>query len=199
MNFTSFRLNGWTDLSDRLQVGAMYENTWKDYTRSDYYTRSTLNINSYFRNKVVAQAQYRLTDKFNLTAGGWAEFIHLKSDDKTDNQVPVGGNFMAYYQLIKKNWMRLTYDCSVEYPDQSLSSDYGYFTDSLTWTGGNPSLRTNVMHNIACWIDLWWCFNLQTDYVYSPNRFATIAEVREGTLPGGSCGQYAAFISQITA
>lgn len=199
MNFTRFRLGGWTTFfNDKLQIAAGYENTWKDYTRSDYYTHDKLNSNSYLRNKVWATIGYRFSNSFNVNIGSWVECVKLKSENKKENQIPTGGNFMAYYQLMKKNWMRLTYDCMVEYPDQGLSSEYGYFTDSLTWNGGNPLLKTNVVHNLSFWIDLWWCFNFQTGYVYSPNRFATIAEIREGSLPGYSYGKYAAYISQNT-
>lgn len=199
MNYTRFRLSGWTTFfNDKLQISAGYENTWKDYTRSDYYTHDKLNSNSYLRNKLWTTIGYRFSKSFNVNLGGWAEHVRLKSEDVKEAQIPAGGNFMAYYQLTKKNWMRLTYDCAVDYPDQGLSSEYGYFTDSLTWNGGNPLLKTNIVHKISFWIDLWRCFNFQTGYVYSPNRFATIGEIREGNLPGGAHGQYAAFISQNT-
>ncbi len=200
MHFTRFRLGGWTSLANgHVTLSAGYENTWKSYKRKDYDSESLLNKNNYLRNKLWATFSYRFDNNSQLMLSGWAEHITLNNASETKRQVPVGGNFMAYYQLSRKNWMRLKYDCSTEYPDQALSSEYGYFTDSLNWTGGNPWLKTNVTHRINYWIDLWWCFNFQCGYVYSPNTFNSIVEIRQGTLPNGGYGNYAASIYQNTS
>jgi len=199
MNYTRFRLNGWTELCENhLTLNAGYINTWKEYSRKDYDSRQELNSNSYLRNQLWANVSWRFNNNARLTVGGWAEHVHAKSNGTSDNQVPFGGNFMAFYQLSKKNWMRLNYNCNVDYPDQGLSSEYGYFTDSLTWSGGNPKIKTSVRHDIHFWIDLWWCFNFQTGYIYAPNVFNSIAEVREGTLSNGQYGTYVAYQWQNT-
>lgn len=199
MDFTRFRLSGWTNFANaHATLSAGYENTWKSYKRKEEENDQLLNSNSYFRNRLWASVSYRFDNNAQLMLSGWAEHVRLKSAEETKNQVPVGGSFMAYYQLSRKNWMRLNYDCSTEYPDRGMSSEYGYFTDSLTWSGGNPWLKTNLTHRINYWIDLWWCFNFQTGYVYSPNTFNTIEEVREGTLANGMPGKYVASTYQNT-
>ncbi len=198
-HFMRYRLSGWTRvLKERMSVGAGYEYTWKTYNRQDRNTHAELNENSYFRNKLWASQTYTFPNdmRFRLTA--WAEQIHLKSGNKTDNQLPVGGNMMFYTKLNKKNWLRLNYDCGVEYPDRSLSSNYGYFTDSLSYVGGNPWLKSSVTHNFSLWLDLWECFNFQSGYTLSPNRFCNITELRTGQLPSGENGNYAAYIPQNT-
>jgi hypothetical protein len=199
MNYTRFRLSGWMDLTGNgLTLSAGYINTWKDYTRRDYYSRKKLNGNSYLRDKLWATISRRFSDKAQISLTGWAEQVHLENDGQKKNQLPLGGNAMVFYRLSAKNWMRLNYDCNVEYPDQGRSTAYGYFTDSLTWTGGNPWLKSNVSHDIRFWIDLWRCFNFQTGYIFSPNRFCSIGEAREGTLPSGAQGTYASYVYQNT-
>lgn len=199
MNFTRFRISGWTNFANgHLTLNAGYENTWKSYKREDNDTGEKLNTNSYLRNRLWASLNWRFDNNAQLMFSGWAEHVGLNNNHAKKTQVPVGGSFMAYYQLTRRNWMRLNYDCSTSYPDQNLSSEYGYFTDSLSWVGGNPWLKTNVTHRINYWIDLWWCFNFQTGYVYSPNSFNSIAEIREGTLPSGVPGKYVASVFQNT-
>ena len=163
MNFTRFRISGWTNfVNGHLTLNAGYENTWKSYKREDHDTGEKLNTNSYLRNRLWASLNWRFDNNAQLMFSGWAEHVGLNNNHAKKTQVPVGGSFMAYYQLTRRNWMRLNYDCSTSYPDQNLSSEYGYFTDSLSWVGGNPWLKTNVTHRINYWIDLWWCFNFQT-------------------------------------
>lgn len=199
MHFTRFRLSGGTNLDNgHITLNAGYENTWKSYKRNDSENDELLNENSYLRNRFWAAINYRFGNNAQLMFSGWAEHIRLTNGGETKRQVPVGGNFMAFYQLSRKNWMRLNYDCSTAYPDQALSSEYGYFTDSLNWSGGNPWLKTSVTHRINYWIDLWWCFNFLCGYVYSPNSFNSIAEIRQGDLPDGGIGKYVANIYQNT-
>lgn len=163
MNFTRFRISGWTNFANgHLTLNAGYENTWKSYKREDNDTGEKLNTNSYLRNRLWASLNWHFDNNAQLMFSGWAEHVGLNNNHAKKTQVPVGGSFMAYYQLTRRNWMRLNYDCSTSYPDQNLSSEYGYFTDSLSWVGGNPWLKTNVTHRINYWIDLWWCFNFQT-------------------------------------
>lgn len=199
MDFTRFRLSANTDFADgHLALSAGYINTWKSYERRDYETYALLNSNSYLRNQLWTAASCRLKNNTELSVSAWAEHVHLKDGDKERTQIPVGGSFMAYYKFTSKNWMRLNYYCSTEYPDQSLSSQYGYFTDSLNWVGGNPWLKTNVTHRVNFWIDLWQCLNFQAGFVLSPNSFSSIVEIREGVLPGGATGKYAASVFQNT-
>lgn len=198
-DYTRFRMYGWTQMdSSRLTLNFGYTNTWKKYKREAYVTGEELNSNSYFRNYLYAGFNYKMDNGMQFGLTGWAEHIHVKSNSITDNQMPFGGRAMIFYRMSKKNWMRLNYNCSVSYPDFNLSSEYGYFTDSLTWTGGNPLLKTSVTHDLRYWIDLWWCFNFQTGVIYSPNSFASITELREGTLSTGQHGKYAATIWQNT-
>lgn len=199
MNFARLRINGWMrTMNNKLYLSAGYVGTWKSYRRKDYNTHEVLNTNSYLRNKLWATASYSFDNGIQLSSTFWAEHINLKSGDQTNIQIPVGGNLMLYKKLKGYNWIRLNYDCYVQYPDQSLSTQYGYFTDSLTWRGGNPWLKSNISHDIRIWFDAWRCFNVQAGIILSPNRFCSIAESREGILPSGNKGFYASYTYQNT-
>lgn len=191
-NFLRYRLSGWTRLADRrLYLSTNYIGTWKSYSRRNYTTHEKLNSNGYLRNRLSGTMSYTFARNAQMSATVWAEHIHLMSGNQVGNQIPVGGNLMFFQKLKGKNWIRLNYDCSVEYPDQTISTEYGYFIDSLTWSGGNPWLKSNVGHHFRIWFDAWNCFNIQAGCTLSPNRFCPITEVAEGILPSGTIGTYA--------
>lgn len=193
MNYTRFRAEASSNfLNYTLFISGGYANTWKDYSRRGYDMRDMLNANSYYRNKVWAQVSYWPWHNTNVKLGGWLEQIHLKSNGARDNQLPYGFNALFYQKLSPKNWLRMNYNCNINYPDQTASSSYGYFVDSLIWSGGNPFLRSSVRHDVRLTVDLWQLLNLQVGYVNSPNTFANISEEREGMLPSGVEGKYVA-------
>ena len=198
-HFLRYRLSGWTNMvNDRLNLSGGYILTWKSYTRKDYHSGLVLNSNSYLRNKLWVTSTYSFSNAVKFSLSAWAEHIRLKNRNHTENQLPVGGNLMMYYQLSKKNWLRFNYDCYVEYPTQELSTSYGYFTDSLTYRTGNPWLKSNLTHDFRFWLDMWWCFNVQGGYKIAPNKFCSIVELRDGTLSNGSQGLFAANVPQNT-
>lgn len=198
-HFFRYRLSGWTMMAnERLNLSGGYALTRKSYTRMDYYTGLELNSNSYLRNRLWVASTYSFCNDAKISLSAWAEHIHIKSGDNTENQLPVGGNLMVYYQLSKKNWIRFNYDCYVEYPNQELSNSYEYFTDSLTCMVGNPWLKSNITHDFRFWLDMWWCFNIQGGYNVAPNRICSIAELRDGILPGGVHGIFAAYVPRNT-
>lgn len=184
--------------NSKLTLNAAYIFTLKDYKLFNGYTASTLNQNRYIRNNFSFAVAYNFRNNSSLALSYWAEVVSIKSNGTKATQCPMGGNFMFFYKLSRCNWFRLNYDCSVNYPDQGMSSSYGYFTDSLTWTGGNPWLKTSVKHNVRGWLDMWNCFNFQAGYIYAPNNINSITLLRYGTLPSGVQGNYAANVYENT-
>lgn len=192
MHYLSYGLDGWTRTgsNEKLYLSAGYVGTWKSYLRRDRNTDAELNSNSYLRNRLLATSSYSFTPKITLSATAWIEHVHSKSGSLTDNSLPFGGNMMLFFRLSNTNYMRFNYDCNVAYPDQEMSSNYAYFTDSLTMNSGNPLLKSNVTHNFRFWFDAWNCFNVQTGFSFSPNTFTYIVDTAEGTLPSGQHGNY---------
>jgi hypothetical protein len=200
MHYMSYGLDGWTRLgkNEELYLGAGYVGTWKSYLRRDRNTHAELNSNSYLRNRVWGTTSYSFTPKMTLSATGWIELVHSKSGTLKDNTLPFGGNMMYFVRLTKTKWIRFNYDCNVAYPDQGMSSDYAYFTDSLTMNTGNPLLKSNVTHNFRLWFDAWNCFNVQTGVTLSPHSFNYLADMAEGTLPTGQYSKYVKYAWQNT-
>ena len=195
MNYTRFRSSAWRSfLDNHLNLSFGYQNTWKDYKREDFDTRNQLNANGFLRNKVWFNlfSRFGASEKNNASLSGSAEQIHVRSNGKSEDQMAWSANAMYWRKLTEKNWIRFNYDCDVSYPNQEQTSSYGFFTDSLTWSGGNPFLRSDITHQVRMWFDAWWCFNVQAGVIYAPNMIDGITELRHGMLPSGVHGNYIA-------
>ena len=207
MHFTRFRSEArrnWYE--NRLQLRFGYHNTWKDYERCDYDSRRQLNTNGFLRNNGWFNLWGRLDSIGHNTAsvGGRLEQIHvwsrsatqrdacLSKNSQKDNQLVWSVSAMYWHKLTAKNWIRFNYDYGISHPNQSQTSAYGYFTDSLTWSGGNPFLRPNVSHQWKVWFDAWWCFNAQAGVTYAPHTITSFTEIRHGLLPSGMEGDFVA-------
>ena len=200
MNYFRYALNGETWLlNNKVNVAAAYMLTFKNYERSDHDTDRLLNKNHYWRNLFSASTTYDFTTNPCASISGWVELVREKMGETVYHDHPFGGSMMLFYRYGNKgNWLRFNYDCNVEYPDQSSSSSYGYFTDSLTWVSGNPALKTGVVHTFRFWADFLRTFNLQCGVKYAPKAFCSIHEARYGNLANGMESYYSASCMQNT-
>lgn len=183
---------------NKFYVSVGHNFTWKDYEQDDRLTDLMLSKNKYLRNELWTWMSYRIKDGTDLNFSASMEHVHTQSNTYNENDMVYKLSGMFYHRWNKWLWMRLNYWCNVSHPQLNQVSEYGYFTDSLTWYKGNTSLKTNVNHSGRIWLDFFNLFNIQGGFNYSPNSFCTIAEEREGILPSGINGYYVAYTPQNT-
>lgn len=184
--------------NNRFYFSAGYNFTWKDYEQEDRLTGNLLSENSYHRNEIWTWLSYRIKDGTDLNFSASAEHVKTHTASYEDKNMVYKFSGMFYHRWNKKIWMRLNYWCNTSYPQLDQVTEYGYFTDSLTWSGGNPALRTQVYHSGRLWVDFFNLFNIQTGYNYSPNQFSNIIGRGEGTLPSGENGAYITYTPENT-
>ena len=184
--------------NNRFYFSAGYNFTWKDYEQEDRLTRNLLSENAYHRNEIWTWLSYRIKDGTDLNFSASAEHVKTHTASYEDKNMVYKFSGMFYHRWNKKIWMRLNYWCNTSYPQLDQVTEYGYFTDSLTWSGGKPALRTQVYHSGRLWVDFFNLFNIQTGYNYSPNQFSNIIGRGEGTLPSGENGAYITYTPENT-
>lgn len=186
-------------LGNKLYVSAGYNFTLKDYSQKDRTTGSVLGENKYLRNEFWTWMSYRLDDATDMNFTASAERIHAKSLNYEDRNwvYNLGGKF--YHKWSKWLWMRLNYSTSITHPQLDQVTEHGYFTDSLSWRGGNPSLRSQVCHVGKVFLEFFSLFNIEAGYSFSGNLFSTITDVGEGVLPSGVYGRYVTYVPQNTS
>lgn len=180
-------------------VSAGYNFTWKDYSQKDRMTNCLLSENSYKRNEFWTWMSYHFNEDTDLNFSASAQHIHTESADYEDNNMMYKLSGMLYHRWNKWLWMRFNYSANVAYPQLDQVSNYGFFTDSLNWKGGNPALKTQIYHSCKLRADFFNMFNIQAGYNYSPNLFANITDVGEGVLPSGEYGRYITNMPQNTS
>jgi hypothetical protein len=184
--------------NEKFYVSAGYNFTWKDYEQKDRTTEAMLSENKYIRNEFWTWMSYRIKDGTDLNFSASVEHVHTKSNTYNDNDFIYKFSGMFFHRWNKWLWMRLNYWCDVSHPQLNQVSEYGYFTDSLTWCQGNPALKTNVNHSGRIWLDFFKLFNIQGGFSYSPNSISTVADISRGVLPSGNEGYYITYIPQNT-
>ncbi len=174
----------------RFYVSAGYNFTLKKYEQTDRPTGSLLSRNKYLRNEFWTWASYRFSNSTDLNFSASAERVSSESSSTSDANwiYNLGGKF--YHRWNKWLWMRLTHSTGISHPQLDQVTEYGYFTDSLTWQGGNPSLRTQAFHTSKLYLDFFNFFNLEAGYSFSNNLMTNVTGMGEGQLPSGQWGGY---------
>ena len=177
-------------LNNKFYVSAGYNFTWKNYEQKNRKTEDLLSENTYKRNEFWTWLSYRIKDGTDLNFSASAEHVHTESRSYEDNNMVYKLSGMFYHKWNKWLWMRLNYWCNITHPQLDQVTEYGYFSDSLTYRSGNPALRTQVYHSTRLWLDFFNTFNIQAGYNYSPNMFSTVIEPGEGLMSTGEHGSY---------
>lgn len=185
-------------LNNKLYVSAGYNFTWKDYEQKDRQTGDMLSENTYLRNEFWTWLSYRINDGTDINFSASAENVHTKSRSYEDDNMVYKLSGMFYHKWNKWLWTRFNYWCNITHPQLDQVTEYGYFSDSLTYRRGNPALRTQVYHSTRLWLDFFKTFNIQAGYNYSPNMFATVIEPGEGPLSTGEYGTFITYMPQNT-
>lgn len=99
----------------------------------------------------------------------------------------------------KGGYVSINYERSIRNPLSQSRQDYGQFTDSLTWSGGNPFLRSSTDN----WISLYSSaldntLSIRGYLSINPAEINNIVEERTGMRPDGTMGPYIAIQPQNT-
>ena len=181
---------------NKLSLNVGYENNWRKYHawRLDNDVSLTSSVEQ--RNRWYANMSYRITESTMLRFNGGLTLTGNRTGAIRDNQTLYSiGAYLS--QEFKNGSVDLSYSRSVLNPSAQDMRDYGQFTDSLTWIGGNPHLKSVESNYMSAWLS-WKDFFVSASCVITPEHIASIVEPRTGILPGGSEGQYYAFQPQNT-
>ncbi len=183
-------------LKDKIYWALGYNDLWKSYVQKRKETREDLSNYSLKQSTVWSYASYNFTDKANLGINASITTNKTKGDQAKDRYLSWAGS-LTYYQKMKHNqWLRVNYSCSVSNPDLSQVTSYGQFSDSLTWSGGNPQLRSSVFHYARIQYYFLKCLTFTLEDRYKPRTFDNITTLEYGELQNGQDGYYAATMPQ---
>ena len=82
--------------------------------------------------------------------------------------------------------MRLNYTMDARYASLSNLQDYGQFTDSLIYTGGNPRLKPSLDHTVTLSTTLFGSLSAQAGYTRGSNYVDHFYRPAYGIIPSGA-------------
>ena len=183
-------------LDNKLTLNIGYENNWRKYHAWCLETDASLTSSVERRHRWYANLSYRISKSTMVRINGGMTFTNSRSGQICETQTLYSlGAYLS--QDFKDGFFNITYKRDVSNPSAQQMRDYGQFTDSLTWSGGNPRLKSVESNNISTFI-LWKIFNISSSCTITPRKISDIVEPSTGILPSGANGSYYAFQPQNT-
>ncbi len=157
--------------------------TIANYKNRNRISGQMLTDNSLLQNNLIAALQFFIGRSMAMTlTGGLYTYRNSEGDDHITRFAPrVTVNW--FWQPAQNFIARFNYSLSSEMPGLSLVSDFGQYTDSLTYQMGNPLLKPITNHNLSLTLTFWRSFNLTASYYHGTNCYSNIAEVEHGETP----------------
>lgn len=134
------------------------------YTQTRRETGLELSHNSVIDNKFFVNAGYFPHPKLSMFLYGGFQLYRNSFDGEAATDVTP--RIMAHinYRPSEKFYTRLSYYYSPSLPGIGTITDYGSFTDSLTYQSGNPLLHGETMNQVNLLVSLGGNLNLQARY-----------------------------------
>lgn len=166
---------------------------WSNYRENRTETSELLSKSHDIRNTLNVSLSYYLSNKLSCGLNAGFDYIKSSSLGIDDSRVsPTFAGFLAWYPN-RNVTARLNYNVSSMPAPLSQAQNYGQFTDSLVWHGGNPLLRPALNHTLTGMLTLWNCLSLRATYKQGDNAIFDIATLGYGERPDGLTGYYAKY------
>jgi len=180
----------------KLSVNFGYEDNWRKYHAWRLDTDASLTSSVERRHRWYASLSYRISQSTMLRLNGGMTFSDNRSGQIRDSQTLYSlGAYLSHN--FKDGFFNLQYNRSVSNPSAQQMRDYGQFTDTLTWSGGNPLLKSVESNYISAFFK-WNNYFIGGACTITPSQIADIVDIRNGVVPGGADGYYYAFQPQNT-
>jgi len=183
---------------NKFYVGVGYTFNLKNYEQRDRSEDNLLSENKYVRHEFWTKLSYAFSPNTNANATFTAQTVRTSTTGFHETNLYYRMNGRIYHRFNKNIWATLNYYNNVTYPQLSQVTNYGYFTDSLSWRAGNPTLKTSVQHGAYLECDFFNLFSIELGGSYEPNRIQQIVESHYGLLPSGKEGYYSYSMPQNT-
>lgn len=165
---------GFNKRFNRYYLTASHSFTYKGYGRDNQFTGTRLSKDDFYRNQVTIWMSYRFPKGTEWTLGARLAHVHLKSmrEENFDNNAAISSTL--FHKFNNKTWLRVNYWYDAVHPELDQITTQGYFTDSLHYHIGNPSLETNIIQRGRIWLNCFNMLGIQAGFNYAPNQYAMI-------------------------
>lgn len=177
-------------LTDRVSVQGGYDYIHRKLNINNSLTDTTISRLHETRHYAYIDGRLRMSSRTTLGAG--VTFMHSSSVSSGIQENTPQWAFRGRLRHIfsDKFILSMEYMGYNEVPSTAQLSDYGQFVSHLEYSGGNPSLKSNVNHFISGDINFLDMFILQGVYFLAPDRISTLSIPETGILTDNTIGEY---------
>ncbi len=182
----------------KLSTGIGYENLWRRHRIKEMETLDILTTSTERRNRWYLSTGYNISPSMHLRLDGGMTFLSSISGGIKENHTL--WNLRAEISKdFKGGYVSINYERAIRNPLSQSRQDYGQFTDSITWNGGNPLLKSSTNNYISLYGSaLDNTLSIRGSLSINPDEINNIVEERTGMRPDGTVGPYIAIQPQNT-
>lgn len=153
-------------------------------------TGNRLSDSNDFRNTFNASADYQINNKLSLGFNAGSSVFRNSYNTASDTHFTPKAGFQATWIPSDNVFIRLNYATSTRYPALSRMQDYGQFTDSLTYTSGNPGLKPSLIHDISLTATFLKSISIEGRYTHTSDCVFSYFVPAYGVIPSGASTFY---------
>lgn len=179
---------------ERWAFSFSYDGSWRNMTADALVTGTRLSTLYARQNRLLGGVYAMLGQKVTVLAGAGVDITDNRSGNISDRRVAPSAILSVNVGFNRTTWLRTRYDARLASPTASQLLDYGQFTDSLIWSGGNPALRTGLSHKIDTSFGLLNCLTFRAQAEICPDQVEYLYDSATGMRPDGITGPYVTFV-----
>lgn len=145
------------------------------------------------RSRSMLSASFTPSERLSLQLNAGVSTQHITQDGTGHTAVKPLAEARLYWKPSERFLMRLNYRTTHFIPPLSYLQDFGQFTDSLTYTHGNPALKPLYGHDFTASFYLFNTLWLTARWHQAGSSVLSIASAATGLRPDGITGPYVAY------
>lgn len=164
-----------------------------DATQKRLATGEVLSRLNNLRNRDGVNVSFTPSRKFNMSVDGGVSIYRNRYNTESRTDAYPYFQFSASWKISRNVTARVYYYNSTAASSLSDLIDYGQFSDSLVWRGGNHALKNHTMNNLRFNLQLFNSIYIQGGYSRENNAVFDIVQPGYGLRPDGIEGAYAMY------
>lgn len=192
MNHTFSKVDVNRNLVDyKLYFASSYTYFWRKYDQYRSNTNLSLSNSTLTYHNLWTSLSYNIAKTTGVSVSGTATFYESDAGTRKSRYSTYTGALGFVSTINKLSQIRFTYSCNSSNPRLDQLSSYGFFTDSLIWTVGNPDLKASLSHNLELRYRFFAGLSFTSKLSWSPRNFVSVISSQRGTLQNGVESNYA--------
>ena len=182
---------GYTTADSKFDFSLFTSDIWQSYEDTRMETGARLAKSTMNTNLTEAWAKWYISPSWTISGNIGLNTLSLNTAVQNSTTFQPRFCLFGFHSFSPQTWVRASYMLQASSPQSNYTLDYGQFTDSLIWSGGNPALKTNTSHTFNLSAGFFNKLTLEASYIINPDNITKYYSAANGLRPDGLVGPYA--------